>query len=209
MTVSSSITNAVVVLVIVIVVIGLLLGVAVSGSDWVNPKTAEAKWEQINEQTRHQQALNELEESRLEQQIAFEIERQRARQEAELKLIQRGTDVKLKAMEIREQALTGAGVVAVAILSVGVAAMLGLLGYRWSGMGQPGSRSATALSEDNWKSKAYRDARIEIARANEVHDRTVVARAATAQAQSASSDNGRQEPVPSGMNHPASDDRIA
>jgi hypothetical protein len=112
-------------------------------------------------------------------------------------------------MEIREQALTAAGVIAVAILSTGMAAMLGLLGYRWSGLGQQGSHSATAVSKDAWQSKAYRDAIIAIARANESHIRTAVTREAAAQAQSASSDNGRREPVPSGMHHLAGDDRIA
>lgn len=186
MTVSSSITNAVVVLVIVIVVIGLLLGVAVSGSDWVNPSTAEARQNQIDEQTRFQQARHDLD-------IAW----QKAVQEAELKLLERETEVKLEAMTIREQALTSAGVVAVAILSIGMAAMLGLLGYRWSGLSQQGSHSATTASKDAWKSRAYRDARIAIARENEAHFRAAVAREAAAQAQSASSDNGRQEPVPS------------
>ena len=168
MTLTSSITNAVVVLIIVVVVIGLVLGVAISGTDVLNPRSSEAERDRVYEDIRHVRAMNLIKE-------------------------QEGTrvmEIKLALLPIREYALAAAEVLALVIVAIGLTFLLVKLGYRWSGLAQQASRSTADQTEDVWKVQAYRDARIQLARENEQHFREAFPPQPVAQAPSVAGGDG-------------------
>jgi hypothetical protein len=177
MTLTSSITSAVVVLIIVVVVIGLVLGVALSGTDVLNPQSSEAERDRVYEDTRHEREMNLIE------------ERERAR----------AMEIKLALLPIREYALVAAEVLALVIVAVGLTVLLVKLGYRWPGLAQQAPRSIADQTEDAWKAKAYRDARIQLARENEQHFREAFPPQPVAQAPSVAGGDGHHPgPAPFG-----------
>jgi uncharacterized protein YneF (UPF0154 family) len=193
MTITSSITNAVVVMIIVVVIVGTLLGFSVSKSELLNPVTSEANREWMEEETRHSQQLHQLEEHILTQEMELELAQTRAEYAARLESLQKESELALTLRRTREKALTGAAVVAVAIVAVGVAVLLGLVGYRWTAPRQMAARPAADPNKDVWRSRAYRDARIEIARDNEVRSRTTLLTEPAASSQINLSDNGQRD----------------
>jgi hypothetical protein len=177
MTVTSSITNAVVVLIIVVVVIGVVLGVAISGTDVLNPRSSEAERDRVYEDIRHDRTVNLIEEQ----------ERTRA------------MEIKLALLPIREYALAVAEVLALAIVAIGLTFLLIKLGYRWSGLAREAARSTADQTEDVWKVRAYRDARIQEARANERYFREAFPpQPATPAPSVAGGDGHHPEPAPFG-----------
>jgi hypothetical protein len=94
----------------------------------------------MTEEARHLAAVNRLREQRLV----------------------RRAELVLRLQEILGHVLIAVGALATMVLAVGMAVLLARLGHRWAGASQ---RSST----DDWATKAYRDARIQMARANERH----------------------------------------
>lgn len=182
MTLTSSVTNALVVLIVVIVVFGVILGFAVSQNDLLNPKTSAASQRRIDEDTRHLTQVHHLEEQKQAKQDELEIEYNRQKAQLSLRLL-----------PLRESAFAVAGAFGLLVVTSGTAILLVGLGYRWSGI---------AKSRDVWSSRAYRDARIQMARANERHLRQAVVPALVARDQSVSGDDGhRQKPIPLWRDH--------
>jgi predicted PurR-regulated permease PerM len=153
MAIVNPVPGAIVRLVLLVAIVGIILGVTLSGIEMLNPKMSAAKQQQISEQTRHRAALNAIEEQKATEEHRLEMERLRRRLEIELAI-----------REVSGYALTIAGALALVILSVGVTVFLARYSRRWSGL-------SGAMDEDKWKSKAYRDARIQIARENELRHR--------------------------------------
>jgi predicted PurR-regulated permease PerM len=181
MTLTSSITNAVVILIVVVVIVGVVLGLFMSGSDLLNPTMSAAKQRRMDEETQHLAQMNWLEEQKLVEKNRIDIEH--ARQKAELSLV---------LLRIREYALTAAGALALVIVAIGTAILLAGLGYRWSRAAPQAAHPITIQSEDAWRSRAYRDARIQEARLRERQRRQAPSSQPTMQDQSAFGNDGRQ-----------------
>lgn len=184
MTLTSSITNAVVVMIIVVVIIGLILGLALAGNDLFNPTRSVGKKEQVTEDIRHDRALNTIKE-----------DRERAKNDH----LGQKMELELEFLPTRNRILTAAGALALVIVAVGVAILLIKLGDRWSSPVRQVAPLTADQEEAVWKIRAYRDARIQAARANERHFREAFSPETTRQKQPVpDNDRYRQEPILSG-----------
>jgi hypothetical protein len=156
MAVLNSVTGALVRLVVIVAFVGAILGLAISGTEVLNPKTSVAKQRQIEEQTRHQATINVLQEQQMAEETKAKLERRKRQAELELEMRQ-----------IRGYVIAASGGLALVIISVGLAILLVRLGRRWISVPQKTSDSSSEQRWDPWKSQAFRDARIREARAKE------------------------------------------
>jgi hypothetical protein len=120
MTLTSSVTNALVGLIVVVVVIGVILGLALSGIDIFNPRTSAAAERQMNERTDYLAQMNALD--------AIEIDYNK-----------RKTELGLRLLPFREYVLTIAAGLALVALASGVAVLVAGLGVRLAGGGRGGA----------------------------------------------------------------------
>jgi transcriptional regulator with XRE-family HTH domain len=163
---TSSVTNALVGLVVVVVISGVISGLALSGQDLLNPRTSAAEQRSMDVETAHKAQLNRLEEQKIAAENELEIAYARRKQELSLKLLL-----------LREYVLTAAGAISLVIVAIGVAILLTRLGYNRSDPTQQTEPLSVGQSEDVWQSPAYRQARIQAARANERYLREEFAKA--------------------------------
>jgi predicted PurR-regulated permease PerM len=175
MTLTSSITSAVVALIVVVVVIGAILGLALSGTDLLNPKTSAAEQYRMDAQTDHQNRMNSLEE-----------EKQAKKDKIEIDYFERKAKRSLELLSVREYTLTAAAAFALVMVAFGATFFLIRLGHRWSEVAQQAAHLNASQNKDVWKSRAYHDVRIQMARANEWYLREMFSPAPTTQAPSAS-----------------------
>lgn len=117
MAVVKSVTGALVVLVIVVAVVGVGLGLALSDTGILNPTTSTARELQMAEQTRHQAAINVLQEGKMAEELRLELD-QRGRQ----------FELDLQLQETRGRVLAIAVAVALVAIAIGVAVLLAGLG---------------------------------------------------------------------------------
>jgi len=167
MSVNTSITSAVVVLVVVMLIAGIAMGLALSGSDLVNPHRSKAQAKAMQQtaaiaadmqraELEHYQAMSEIEQEAAQaahqQEGAFIAE-----QNAQALAAQRRRDeLELALLPLRELAFTAAGALAILAAGGGLAYYLVCLG-----------RAAQARAGDPWQSPELRIAMRRIAQANE------------------------------------------
>jgi len=156
MAVVKSVTGALVVLVIVVAVVGAGLGLASSGTDILNPRTSTARELQMAEQTRHQAAMNVLQERKVADELRLELDQRRRQSEFDLQL--RLTRGRVTAI---------AAGLALVILAIGVAALLAGFGRRWAVIPTQSSAGSSARNENLWENRAFRVAMIQLARQRE------------------------------------------
>ena len=182
MIIRNSNLSAIVVVAIVVLIVGAMLGLALSGSELFNRSEAEAERNRMEVETEHLAEVYWLEEQRLAE--ANELEREHQRQKLELERL---------FLSIRNSVLIGAAAVGLVIVALGAAMLLVKLGERWLVQAQQAAVAAPGPSEDLWKARAYRDARIEMARENE----RLLREARLREARPVASNNGRgEQPVP-------------
>jgi hypothetical protein len=128
MTLTSSVTNALVGLIVVVVVIGVILGLALSGIDIFNPRTSAAAERQMNERTDYLAQMNALEAEKQVELDAIEIDYNK-----------RKTELGLRLLPFREYVLTIAAGLALVALASGVAVLVAGLGVRLAGGGRGGA----------------------------------------------------------------------
>jgi hypothetical protein len=85
MVIKNSISRAAVVLAVLLIGVGLVLGADIGDSELLNPTSSAIQKAQSEEDIRHQQETNRLDEQWREAELAFLPERQRAQLAAELK----------------------------------------------------------------------------------------------------------------------------
>jgi hypothetical protein len=181
MIIRNSNLSAIVVVAIVVLIVGAVLGLELSDSELLNPITGEAERNRMEVETAHLAEVYWLEEQRQAQVNELELGHQRQKLELERAFL-----------SIRNSVLIGAAAVGLVIVSIGVAILLAKLGDRWSVQAQQAAVVAPGPSEDVWKARAYRDARIRMARENE----RLLREARLREAHPAVSNNGRdKEPV--------------
>jgi hypothetical protein len=164
MTLSSSITNAVVVMVVVLIVVGTILGLALAGNDLLNPHRSAAEQRLMDVETAHKANVNQLEERKIAAENELKIEYARRKQEQSLTLLQ-----------VRNYGLTLAAALALVILALGGAVFLARIGNIALGRARPATPLVAGQGEEMWQSLAYRQARIEAARTNERYFREAFA----------------------------------
>jgi hypothetical protein len=186
MTISNSITNAVVAMIIVIVIVGTVLGLALSRNDLLNPTTSAAEQRRTDVETAHLAQVYWLAEQMQAEANELELEHQRQKR-----------DLERAFLSIRNSVLIGAAAVAMVVVAIGVSILLVKLGNRWSVQAQRPAAAIPGPIEEVWKVRAYRDARIEMARDRERRLRKAVSQERAGQARPVAADNGRsEEPVP-------------
>ncbi len=167
MSVNTSVTSALVGLVVVMLVAGLVMGLAFTGTDLLNPRTSEARANEMNQATEYQAQMDaidlehhqwelEAQAAAQEEQLHQETEFQGQRQEQELAHQRKRDALRLTLLQIREGVLLGAGVLA--LLSVG-----GGLTFYLVSLG----RRAQRLQRDPWQSPEWRENMRRLAQANE------------------------------------------
>lgn len=156
MAVVKSVTGALVMLVIVVAVVGVGLGLASSDTDILNPRTSTARELQMAEQTRHQAAMNVLQERKVADELRLELDQRRRQSELDLQLrLTRG-----------RVAAIAAGL-ALVILAIGVAALLAGFGRRWAVVPTQSPAGSSARNENLWENRTFRVAMIQLARQRE------------------------------------------
>lgn len=186
MIIRNSNLSAIVVVAIVVLIVGAVLGLALSGSELLNPIKGKAERNRMEVETAHLAQVYWLEEQRQVEANELELEHQRQRLELERLFL-----------SIRNSVLIGAAAVGLVIVAIGVAVLLVRLGDRWSVQAQQAAVAAPGPSEDAWRARAYRDARIEMARENERLLWEARLRERAREARPAAANNGRdEEPVP-------------
>jgi hypothetical protein len=181
-------------MVVVLIIVGAVLGLALAGNDLLNPHRSAAEQRSMDVETAHKATLNQLKEQKIAAENELEIAYARRRQEQNLKLLQ-----------VRDHGLTLAAALALVILALGGAVFLARVGDIGLRQARPAARGA-GKGEDVWQSQAYRQARIQAARANERYFREAFAKAfpsaPVARGQTAPvTQEKRREAVPAGADN--------
>lgn len=123
----STISAALVVLVVILLLGGAVFGATASESDWLNPYTSQAEAEKLRAETRHQEAMDRIEEelanARKDAEIAKlrrEQQLEQQRYEAEKAYIEQHYALKMES----ERRWTETGIIAVLVLAVAIATVL-------------------------------------------------------------------------------------
>lgn len=173
-------------LVIVVAILALAAGGALSGSDLLNPKTSDAIWQEKTQAVQSKAAKDATDLEAYRAQKTAEIEKtnsdlasykaiQAAKVQAEQEKIRQDVEARQRKLEqdlalarrAQEALMTGVKW-AILVLSAGVAAFLGQLGYCRLML----ARAQTA-QYDLWRNPAYREEARRQARQKEVGDREV------------------------------------
>jgi hypothetical protein len=197
MAVTNSITGALVKLVVVVIVVSVALGITMSGTDLLNPKTSAARQREMDAATQHQVQLDALQEQQLTEQIRhqaqnnlFEEQKLAAKNQLDVEYHERKVKLGLELFAIREYVLTAAAALSLLIVSIGVSVLLFRLGQRWAKPPRHAFQGEVA-----WQALADRNARILAAWARERQFREAFAQPAT-QGQTVPGEDGRhREPA--------------
>jgi len=131
MIVNTPITRASVVLVIALIAVGLVLGADLGDSELLNPRSSEIEQAWSEEDIRHQEALNRLNEQQRMTEIELAQEHQRTKYAAELEAQENQAKLQATFWVIRQSILTLALVASILALGVGGAVALGRFSQRW------------------------------------------------------------------------------
>jgi hypothetical protein len=137
MTLTSSITNALVGLIVIVVVIGVILGLSLAGIDIFNPRTSAALERQMDERTDYLAQVN-----------ALEIKKQAELDTIEINYNERKAELGLRLLPFREYVLTIALGLALVALAAGIAVLMAGLAVRLASDAQSGMAPAVPSAQD-------------------------------------------------------------